>query len=86
MRYAVIVAAALLALAGCARRLPVMTRADMTAHDRDHYECTKEAAFPQTIVMPIAGVGPMGTTRMMVDIGLYSLCMKARGYQETAKP
>jgi hypothetical protein len=80
----------LLLATGCT--LPTMTRADMTAFDRDHYACYREASLPQSgfLALPAAGGGLIaggGSEMVMPEHSrpgqtLYRLCMKARGYRE----
>lgn len=86
-RIGMVTALALL-LTGCS--LPTMTRADMTAFDRDHYECYREASFPQSSVMALPGAGGgllVGGSGVSTPAhsrpgqNLYRLCMKARGYR-----
>ena len=89
MRRALLLLSAL-ALVGCS--LPTMTRADMTAFDRDHYACYREAASPTSsfAALPAAGGGTIAAGGSGISNPahtrpgqqMYRLCMKARGYRE----
>lgn len=60
---------------GCALGLGTWTKADMTGHVQDSYECRREATYPRTF-----GFGGTINTKMTVDTTLYRACMAARGY------
>lgn len=66
-------------LAGCAPA--ALVRSDMMSFDRDHYDCTRESSYPQTLIAPGLG-GPVGVTSLTTDRRLYVACMRARGYEE----
>jgi type IV pilus biogenesis protein CpaD/CtpE len=68
-----------LLLAGCASPKPTMMRVDADA--RDNWECIAQV---ESLLPQLGYALPDGRNRKFND--LYRQCMKARGYQEAAKP
>lgn len=70
--------AAALTLTACGG-LGTWAKAEMSAFDRDDYECRREASYPYTSVVG-GGGAVVGGTHLRIDADLYGRCMKLRGY------
>lgn len=79
-RLAVLLLLGLIGLSSCAPGLGRWTKPGIgqAELDRDTYECRREATYSS-----VGGAYTATWTHRLVDLDLYALCMRARGYQRT---